>query len=554
MPAINKKLFSLATIALLVNSAAYANTDTTQKTDVLLIGGGIMSASLGTWLQELQPDWKQVMVEKLDKVALESSNGWNNAGTGHSANMELNYTPERPDGTIDVTKALEINEQFMISRQFWSSQVKRGILNNPHSFINSTPHMSFVWGDKNVDYLGKRYDALQKTTLFQGMKFSTDHQQIAQWAPLVMDGRDPQQKVAATWTPAGTDVNYGEITRQLVSSLQKNDHFSLQTSSEVTEFKRNGDNSWHVTIEDVNNGKQHAIDAKYVFIGAGGGALKLLQKTGIPEADNYAGFPVGGSFLMTENSDVTRLHQQKVYGQASVGAPPMSVPHIDARFIDGKRVVLFGPFATFSTKFLKQGSFFDLLSTTTTSNVMPMTHVGLDNFDLVKYLISQVMLSDDDRFAALKEYYPGARKEDWKLIQAGQRVQIIKKDADKGGVLKLGTEVVVDQQRTISALLGASPGASTAAPITLNVIKKLFPEQFNSPEWQNKIRGIVPSFGQNLNGNTALTQQVWDDTAATLQLTKPPVIQMPQTQVKVMEAKPAQEQPASASPQHDMAL
>ena len=551
MSAINKKLFSLATIALLVNSAAYADTDTTQKTDVLLIGGGIMSASLGTWLQELQPDWKQVMVEKLDKVALESSNGWNNAGTGHSANMELNYTPERPDGTIDVTKALEINEQFMISRQFWSAQVKRGVLNNPHAFINSTPHMSFVWGDKNVDYLGKRYDALQKTPLFQGMKFSTDHQQIAQWAPLVMAGRDPQQKVAATWTPAGTDVNYGEITRQLIGSLQKNEHFTLQTSSEVTEFKRNGDNSWHVTIEDVKNGKQHAIDAKYVFIGAGGGALKLLQKTGIPEADNYAGFPVGGSFLMTENPDVTRQHLEKVYGQASVGAPPMSVPHIDARFIDGKRVVLFGPFATFSTKFLKEGSFFDLLSTTTTSNVLPMTHVGLDNFDLVKYLISQVMLSDDDRFAALKEYYPEARKEDWKLIQAGQRVQIIKKDADKGGVLKLGTEVVVDQQRTISALLGASPGASTAAPITLNVIKKLFPEQFNSPEWQSKIRGIVPSFGQTLNGNTALTQQVWDDTATTLQLTKPPVITMPTA--PVAQAKPA-EQPASASPQHDMAL
>ena len=552
MPAINKKLFSLATIALLVNSAAYANTETTQKTDVLLIGGGIMSASLGTWLQELQPDWKQVMVEKLDKVALESSNGWNNAGTGHSANMELNYTPQRPDGSIDVTKALEINEQFMISRQFWSAQVKRGVLNNPHSFINSTPHMSFVWGDKNVEYLGKRYDALQKTTLFQGMKFSTDHQQIAQWAPLVMAGRDPQQKVAATWTPVGTDVNYGEITRQLIGSLQKNEHFTLQTSSEVTEFKRNGDNSWHVTIEDVNSGKQHAIDAKYVFIGAGGGALKLLQKTGIPEADNYAGFPVGGSFLMTENLDVTRQHMEKVCGQASVGAPPMSVPHIDARFIDGKRVVLFGPFATFSTKFLKQGSFFDLLSTTTTSNVMPMTHVGLDNFDLVKYLISQVMLSDDDRFAALKEYYPQARKEDWKLIQAGQRVQIIKKDADKGGVLKLGTEVVVDQQRTISALLGASPGASTAAPITLNVIKKLFPEQFNSPEWQSKIHSIVPSFGQNLNGNVALTQQVWNDTAATLELTKPPVIQMPAA--PVAQAKPAEEQPASTSPQHDMAL
>ena len=548
MPAMKKTIIAFSAVAMLVSSATSAWAEENQKTDFLLIGGGIMSASLGTWLQTLQPEWKQVMVEKLDGVALESSNGWNNAGTGHSANMELNYTPQRADGSIDVTKALEINEQFMISRQFWSTQVKRGILTNPHSFINSTPHMSFVWGD-NVDYLAKRYAALQQTTLFQGMKFSTDHQQIKQWAPLVMEGRDPQQKVAATWTPVGTDVNYGEITRQLIGSLKKSKNFSLQTSSEVTDFKRNADNSWHVTIKDVKSGDEHTIDAKYVFIGAGGGALKLLQKTGIPEADNYAGFPVGGSFLMTENPAVTNIHRQKVYGQASVGAPPMSVPHIDARVIDGKRVVLFGPFATFSTKFLKNGSFFDLLSTTTTSNFMPMTHVGLDNFDLVKYLMGQVMLSDDDRFEALKEYYPQARKEDWKLIQAGQRVQIIKKDEDKGGVLKLGTEVVVDQPKTLSALLGASPGASTAAPIALNVIKKMFPEQFNSPEWQSKIKEVVPSFGQHLNGNVALTQQVWDDTAAALELTKPPVIDMKDAQA----ATPAAPKSENA-PQHDMAL
>ncbi|EOL9005919.1 malate dehydrogenase (quinone) [Cronobacter turicensis] len=539
--------FSL--IALLVSSAAYAD-NSAEKTDVLLIGGGIMSASLGTVLQEIQPDWKQLMVEKLDGVALESSNGWNNAGTGHSANMELNYTPEREDGSIDVTKALEINEAFMISRQFWSSQVKRGVLNDPHSFINSTPHMSFVWGDKNVEYLTKRYQALQQTTLFQGMQFSTDQQQIKKWAPLIIEGRDPKQKVAATWTPVGTDVNYGEITRQLVGSLKKTSNFKLETSSEVTDFKRNADNSWHVTITDVNSGKEHAVDAKYVFIGAGGGALKLLQKTGIPEADNYACFPVGGSFLVSENPEIARQHGEKVYGQASVGAPPMSVPHLDARFLDGKRVVLFGPFATFSTKFLKNGSFFDLLSTTTTSNFMPMTDVGLDNFDLVKYLIGQVMLSDEDRFDALKEYYPTARKEDWKLIQAGQRVQIIKKDPEKGGVLKLGTEIVTDQQKTLAALLGASPGASTAAPISINVIKQLFPEQYKSEAWQSKLREIVPSYGQKLNGNVALTQQVWDETAATLQLTTPPVIQMKDAKPATPEAKPAQ----AASPQHDMAL
>ena len=546
----SKKLItSVSLSALLISTAIHAET-APEKTDVLLIGGGIMSASLGTMLEDVQPDWKQIMVEKLDGVALESSNGWNNAGTGHSANMELNYTPERADGSIDVTKALEINEAFMISRQFWSSQVKDGVLNNPRSFINSTPHMSFVWGD-NVDYLTKRYAALQKTVLFQGMKFSTDHKQIAQWAPLVMEGRDPQQKVAATWTPVGTDVNYGEITRQLIGSLKKNDNFRLETSSEVTDFKRNSDNSWHVTIKDAKNGGERTVDAKYVFIGAGGGALKLLQKTGIPEADNYAGFPVGGSFLVTENSAIADRHLAKVYGQASVGAPPMSVPHLDTRYLDGKRVVLFGPFATFSTKFLKNGSLFDLLSTTTTHNFMPMTHVGMDNFDLVKYLIGQVMLSDDDRFAALKEYYPEAKKEDWKLIQAGQRVQIIKKDADKGGVLKLGTEIVTDQQKTVAALLGASPGASTAAPIAINVMQKLFPEQFKSAEWQEKIRKIVPAYGQKLNDNPALTQQVWDETAATLQLTKPPVIQMGNQPTEVPAAN-SEKAPASA--QHDMAL
>ncbi|MGC0866804.1 UNVERIFIED_ORG: malate dehydrogenase (quinone) [Pantoea agglomerans] len=544
-----KVIPTLSLAALLVSSALHAETSP-EKTDVLLIGGGIMSASMGTMLEELQPGWKQIMVEKLDGVALESSNGWNNAGTGHSANMELNYTPERKDGSIDVTKALEINEAFMVSRQFWSSQVKEGVMHDPRSFINSTPHMSFVWGD-NVDFLTKRYAALQKTALFQGMKFSTDHKQIEQWAPLVMEGRDPQQKVAATWTPVGTDVNYGEITRQLIGSLKKNDNFRLETSSEVTDFKRNGDNSWHVTIKDAKNGNERAVDAKYVFIGAGGGALKLLQKTGIPEAENYAGFPVGGSFLVTENKAIAARHLAKVYGQASTGAPPMSVPHLDTRYLDGKRVVLFGPFATFSTKFLKNGSLFDLLSTTTTHNIVPMADVGMDNFELVKYLVGQVMLTEEDRFEALKEYYPDAKKEDWKLIQAGQRVQIIKKDADKGGVLKLGTEIVTDQQKTVAALLGASPGASTAAPIALSVMQKLFPEEFKSAEWQARIHKMIPGYGQKLNDNVPMLQQVWNDTAATLQLTTPPVINM---DGKAAEAPAAQPEQAAPSAKHDMAL
>ena len=546
MQHIKKTVFSVSLIA--ASLFAHTAQARTENTDVLLIGGGIMSASLGTWLHELQPEWKQTMVERLDGVAEESSNGWNNAGTGHSANMELNYTPQREDGSIDISKAIEINEAFMISRQFWASQVQLGTLQQPRSFINSTPHMSFVWGDKNVDYLTRRYAALQKSPLFQGMQFSTDQQQIKKWAPLIIEGRDPAQKVAATWTPLGTDVNYGEITRQLVGTLQKQPGFTLELSTQVTEFTRQDDNSWLVTVENRTSGEKHTIHAKYVFIGAGGASLKLLQKTGIPEAENYGGFPVGGSFLVTENPAITAQHTAKVYGQASVGAPPMSVPHLDTRYLDGKKVVLFGPFATFSTKYLKNGSLLDLFSATTTHNVIPMAHVGVDNFDLVKYLVGQVMLSDEDRFNALKEYFPEAKQSDWKLWQAGQRVQIVKKDADKGGVLKLGTEIVTDQQKTIAALLGASPGASTAAPIMLNVIEKLFPQQVKTPQWQARIKQVVPSYGQKLNSDPALAQQVWDHTAEVLMLTPPPRIQM---------AAPAGTQaPASttSTPNRDMAL
>ncbi|AFE56396.1 malate:quinone oxidoreductase [Rahnella aquatilis HX2] len=490
--------------------------------DVLLIGGGIMSATLGTYLQELEPDWSIDMVERLDGVALESSNGWNNAGTGHSALAEMNYTPEKADGSIDISKAVEINESFQISRQFWTYQVENGVLHNPRSFINSTPHMSFVWGDDNINFLRKRFAALQQSTLFRGMEYSEDPAQIKQWIPLVMEGRDPAQKIAATRIPIGTDVNFGEITRQLVASLQKKPNFSLSLGHEVRDIKRNPDNTWDVTVADLkNDGKESVIKAKFVFIGAGGASLTLLQKSGIPEADNYGGFPVGGEFLVTENPDVVKRHLAKVYGKASVGSPPMSVPHLDTRILDGKQVLLFGPFATFSSKFLKNGSLWDLFGSVNFSNIMPMTHVGIDNFDLVKYLVSQVMLSDDDRFDALREYFPDAKKEDWRLWEAGQRVQIIKKDEKEGGVLRLGTEVVSSKDGSITALLGASPGASTAAPIMLHLMEKVFKDKVATPEWQAKLKEIIPSYGTELNGNVAATEKELGDTSRVLMLDNP---------------------------------
>ncbi|RMS17694.1 putative malate:quinone oxidoreductase [Pseudomonas amygdali pv. mori] len=522
----------------------------TKKVDVLLVGGGIMSATLAVWLNELEPSWSMEMVERLDGVAEESSNGWNNAGTGHSALAELNYTPEDKNGNVDISKAIEINEAFQISRQFWSWQVKTGVLKNPRSFINSTPHMSFVWGDNNIQFLRKRYAALQASPLFSGMQYSEDHEQIKKWVPLMMEGRDPAQKLAVTWSPIGTDVNFGEITRQFVANLKAKQNFNLQLSSEVEDINHNDDGTWRVKYKNLKDGTVTETDTKFLFIGAGGAALHLLQESGIPEAKEYGGFPVGGSWLVTDNQTLAMQHMGKAYGIASTGAPPMSVPHLDTRVLDGKRVILFGPFATFSTKFLKNGSYFDLLTSTTTHNVWPMTRVGIEQYPLIEYLAGQVMMSDDDRFAALQQYFPNAKKEDWRLMQAGQRVQIIKRDEEKGGVLKLGTEIVASKDGSIAGLLGASPGASTAAPIMLGVLEKVFKDKVATPEWQAKLRQIVPSYGTKLNNNPDRVAEEWAYTAEVLQLTPPPPVN--KTGNAPTPAPAAQ--PAESNPASDMAL
>lgn len=502
-----------------IGASPEAVADRQKEVDVLLIGGGIMSATLGTYLQALEPDWTVTLVERLDQVAAESSNGWNNAGTGHAALAEMNYTPQNADGSVNIDKAVTINEAFQVSRQFWASLVQKGVLHNPRSFIQTTPHMSFVWGDENVDFLRKRYHALQKNSLFRGMEYSEDPQQIARWVPLVMKGRDAKQKVAATRTLMGTDVNFGEITRQLVAALCKHPQFSLKLRHDARDITRLADGRWQVTLVDLNNGgAQQVIRAKQIFIGAGGAALPLLQKAGVPEAKGYAGFPVGGSFLVTENQEVVKRHLAKVYGKAAVGAPPMSVPHLDTRMLDGKQVLLFGPFATFSTRFLKSGSLLDMFGAMNSSNLLPMARVGIDNVDLVKYLVGQVLQTDEHRHQALQEYLPEARPEDWYLVKAGQRVQIIKKDEKKGGVLRLGTEVVASADGTISALLGASPGASTSAPIMIELMNKVFKTQMASPEWQAKLKTLIPSYGQKLSGNVAATEHVLATTSRILQL------------------------------------
>ncbi len=488
------------------------------EVDVVLIGAGIMSATLGTLINELNPEINIEIVERLDVVAAESSDAWNNAGTGHSALCELNYTPEQADGSVKITKAIDIAEQFEISKQFWSYLVEKEILKDPTEFIRRVPHMSAVFGEKDIAFLKTRHQTMVKENLFKDMVFTDDKAILREWLPLMMDGRSEDDVVAATRMDIGTDVNFGTLTRDLVKHLQTKGNIKLSLSQEVRDIERQDDGLWEVEIKDIKTGEKREIKAKFVFIGAGGHSLLLLEKSGIPEAKGYGGFPVGGQWLRCTNEDIIKEHHAKVYGKASVGAPPMSVPHLDTRYIDGKQSLLFGPYAGFSTKFLKKGSYFDLPASIKLSNIRPLISAGLDNLDLTKYLITEVMKSPSDKLDSLKQFMPTAKLVDWEIEAAGQRVQVIKKDPQHGGILEFGTEVVSSADGSIAALLGASPGASTSVAIMINLLKRCFPERAKSEEYRLKLREMIPTWGKKLNDDEALCKEARQRTHRALNL------------------------------------
>lgn len=490
----------------------------TSKVDVLLVGSGVMSATLATLLAELDANKCMMIVERLANVAAESTDAWNNAGTGHAGYCELNYTPTIADGSIEISRALAINASFETTLQFWAHLVDKNILPAPKNFINATPHLSFVWGDKDVEFLRKRYTLLKQHHLFADMEFSDDVETLKTWMPLVMQHRNPDEKVAATRVSYGTDVDFGALTRSLIKNLQTKSNFNLLLSSEVTSLKQLANGRWLVRVKDLTTKKIAKVDAGFVFLGAGGGALKLLQKSGIAESKGYGGFPVSGQWLVCNNPMVIAKHSSKVYGKAAIGAPPMSVPHLDTRIINGKPALLFGPYAGFTTKFLKQGSYLDLFKSLKPSNMKSMISVGRNNKELTRYLIGEALQTHHSRVSTLREFYPEAAEADWHLENAGKRVQIIKKCEEKGGKLEFGTEIVASQDRTIAALLGASPGASVSVQAMIGVIERCFSVEMKTAAWSDKMQALVPSYGESLIKNTTLLKKIRQHTLKTLNL------------------------------------
>ena len=469
--------------------------------DIICIGGGIMSATLSLMLKLLDPKIKIIIFERLDEVAQESSAAENNAGTGHSAFCELNYTPEKEDGSIDVSKAIRIFEQFELSKQFWAHLVKKDLISDPQSFINTIPHHAWVPGERNVEFLRKRFEAMTSHFMFENMEYSEDHDTLRSWFPLIMKDRSPGEKMAATRMELGTGVNFGSLAKQYLEILKKEFNVPVLTEHEVTDVDPGRKDEWLVEVKNLKTDEKTYYDADKVFIGAGGGALPLLQKVEIEAKDGYGGFPISGQWLFCKNPELIKKHHGKVYSKAGVGSPPMSVPHLDTRYIDGKKELMFGPFAGFSTKFLKEGSRADLPKSINSTNLPSMWGVFWHNLDLTKYLIQQVTMSHSDRIEELKAFLKDAKPEDWELQVAGQRVQIIKRDPDEGGVLEFGTDVINSKDGSITALLGASPGASVAVHIMLDVLQTSFPEELKSKQWQERLSEMIPFWNKKISEN-----------------------------------------------------
>ncbi len=487
------------------------------KYDVALIGGGIMSATLAVLLHELDPELDIVIFERLGDFARESSAAWNNAGTGHSAFCELNYTKIKEDGTIDISKAEKIAEQFEISKQFWAYLADKGVISNSKEFINSCPHISLVFGEEDTSFLKKRHQSMVQSHLFEGMEFSENHQKLQDWIPLIMKNRKETEVLSATKMDLGTDVNFGTLTKKMEDFLTQDSSVESFVYHEVKNIDPNDDGTWWLKVKDRLHQHYQEITAKFVFIGAGGYALPLLESSDIEESEGYGGFPVSGEWLVSKNPELIAQHHAKVYTQATVDAPPMSVPHLDLRIIDGEKALLFGPFAGFSTKFLKEGSILDLPESINFQNIRSLFGAWWHNLPLTSYLIQQVAMTKSQRMQHLREFVKDAKEEDWELKIAGQRVQIIKKDEEDGGKLEFGTEVVVNKSGTIASLLGASPGASTSVHAMLQVLEKCFPDKMKS-DWKEKLQEIIPSYGQSLAENAELTSKVRNYTKEKLEL------------------------------------
>ena len=453
--------------------------------DVIIIGAGIMGTTFATLAKELAPELNITILERLESAGEGNSWVFNNAGTGHEANCELNYTPVDEE-VISVEKALKIHAQFNVAKQFWAHLIKKGAIKDPKTFINQTKHCTIV-SESSIDELRLRFKEMSAHHFFESMRFSEDFDEIKSWIPYLMEGRPRHEKMAATVIETGTDVNFGALTQQMAEHAAQDLGVKIEYGTHVKRVHKSPAGSW--LVETERHGAPVRYKADVLFVGAGGGAFPILKKSHLPFAKRFTGFPVGGRFLQAPISAEQADHYRaKTYGKAKVGAPPMSVPHLDLRVADGQHYLLFGPFASFKPVLEKGRGFFDYLRAMRLHDIPGLLNVTLEHFPLVKYLVSETFKGEKSMFEELESFAPGlSKKFDWKPVHAGQRVQII-----KDGDLQMGTEILVSKDKTYGTLLGASPGASVSPEVMLRCLEQLLPAIFTKEATRKAKKEIFP--------------------------------------------------------------
>lgn len=453
--------------------------------NVVIIGAGIMGTTFATLAKELAPELDITILERLDKAGAGNSWAFNNAGTGHEANCELNYTPV--DGeVISVEKALKIHAQFNVAKQFWAYLLKKGAIKNPTSFINPTRHCTLV-SESSIEELKLRFNEMSAHHFFEGMRYSDDFDEIKSWIPYTMEGRPRHEKMAATIVETGTDVNFGALTEQMAGYATSQLGVKIEYGVHVQRVHRSPAGSWLLETRQNGNAVQHRADV--LFVGAGGGAFPILKKSHLPFARRFTGFPVGGRFLQAEiTEEQASQYRAKTYGKAEVGAPPMSVPHLDLRVAEGKHYLLFGPFASFKPVLEKGRGFLDYLSSMRLHDIPGLLNVAVEHFPLVKYLVSETFKGEKSMLDSLEKFAPGlSSRFNWQPVEAGQRVQII-----KDGDLQMGTEIIVSTDKTYGTILGASPGASVSPEVMLRALEQLVPSLCAGESAKEKLKEMFP--------------------------------------------------------------
>ena len=485
--------------------------------DVVLIGGGIMSATLAALLEVVAPQWSITVFEsaagrrRRELARLEQRRHRPRRPVRAELHARRARRPGGPGQGRHDQRAVPGLPPVLVAPG------RAGLTGAPKEFINPVPHVSFVTGEDGRAYMRARHEALAAQPLFDGLEYSDDPAELAEWTPLMMAGRDPRQLVAATRSAAGTDVNFGALTRMLLEdAADRGVAVHCQPARHEPRPAR-PTAAGRSPCRDTVTGERRTVRRPVRLRRRRRRRAAAAAEGGHPGDRRASAASRSAASSCAPAPPSWSQHQAKVYGQAAVGAPPMSVPHLDPRVIDGDHSLMFGPYAGFSPKFLKAGSMFDLPRSVKPNNLGSMLGVARTELALTRYLVNELLQSGADRHQTLRAFVPDGRRA--RLGDDHRRPARPGHQAGPGDrprrapVRHRGRRRRRRHDRRPARRL---PGASTAVSAMLDLLERCFPDRM--PAWRPALQEAIPSYGRSLADDPALLAEVRASTMQTLEL------------------------------------